>query len=343
MLCVADLSPDIQPIAPFLAATPWAIAVGVRQGELWDCLQEQCKLALLIESNPRYADRFRDDSLENLKYKFEVIEALIGPDHGVVPWFSYNDCRFDGPLPLEAFQQNYPNLLLRTIGQHPVVRLDVIAQYWLERMVSTREKASGLLLIQSPQPLAILQGAFSLFPWLGSILLLPSEFHSLGQLAAGLDPQMEAVEALLKSHHFASAPSTTEAIRIWHHQPIKALQAELNTAQSSLQQSEQDCDALKAERDNLLRQLEDMQLHNSRLADYRDHLESYQRTLQTQLDESQSAHQLLQQSHEQLESENLELKRRQQELIVLVERASEDLAHLSDRFFAMPDPLGRLA
>jgi len=341
MLNVVDLSPDLRSLASFFASSPWTIGVGVRDLGLLECIKAQCRLALLVESNPRYVDRFQDEELVPKQHHHDFVQALLGADEGAVPWYNYNDSRFDGPLPIEVFQQQYPNLQLRSISQHPLLRLDRIGLDWLDRAVSSREKQSGLLLVVAVQPLAILQGAISLLQWFETVLLLPPEFPSLDAITVGLDQQALDVEALLLSHHFACDPGTRDSLQIWRYQPIKALQADLRASQDFLAQSQQRCDDLQRERDALLQQLEELHLHNSRLAEYRDHLEASQLTLRTQLDESFVAQQHLQDNHDRLERDNRELKGRQQELTVLAERASEDWALLSDRFLTMSDSYNR--
>ena len=346
ILKVADRTPHAPWMPAFASGPSWTIAVGVRQRDLLDWLLGQNRPVLFIEPNERFADRLRQEGLDKWTDLYELVEVSLGSDKTEIPWYSYNDSRFDGPASLQVFQQNYPNLMVQATVQRPQDRLDAVAVDWLERQLLRRVQACGLLLIESDHPLAILQGANSLVPWLGSIVLLPAHphghGHGLGQGQQTLD-QDQALDALLKAAHFSPDQDVSNGLLVWRVQPERALQTELQAVQAFLSESQLEQDNLKVERDQLLQQLEELHLHNGRLAEYRDHLETTQLSLLTQLEASQSCLQDLQRSHDQLEIENQELRFRQQELTVLVESSCQELAQLSDCLLAMPERLGPAA
>jgi hypothetical protein len=175
-------------------------------------------------------------------------------------------------------------------------------------------------------------------------VLLPAHPHGLGQGQGQqtLD-QDQALDALLDAAHFTPDRDVSNGLLVWRIQPERAQWAELQGVQALLSESQLEQDNLKVERDQLHLQLRELHLHNGRLAEYRDHLETTQLTLLNQLEKSQSCLQDLQSSHDQLEMENLELRQRQQELTLLVESSCQELAQLSDRLLAMPERLGPTA
>jgi len=341
---VADLTPDAPSMPAFALGAPWTIAVGVRQKPLLDWLLGQDRPVLFIEPNQSFADRLRQDGLEKRKGSLELVDVALGSETTEIQWYSYNDCRFDGPTPLEVFRPNYPNLMLQSSVQRPQARLDDVALDWLKSQQLSQEMACGLLVIEAAQALPLLQGANSLFPWLASIVLRPSHLHTPRQGPQNLE-QEQALHGLLAAAHFGPEPGLdgSQGFKAWRIQPQGAAHVGLQEGQALLSESHGELHTLKVQRDELLRQLEEMHVHNGRLAEYRDLLETDRLTLSTQLQESQACLQDLQSSHDQLQSENQELRRRQQELIVLVESSCQDLAQLSDRLLAMPERLGPTA
>jgi hypothetical protein len=88
---------------------------------------------------------------------WEHLPVLVGASNQEVEWYQYNDSRFNGRLPVEHWQQKIPNLRQRrrwSVQQQKLA--DLIAEWEPDPL---RQPANLLLLIESVDPLQVLDGA----------------------------------------------------------------------------------------------------------------------------------------------------------------------------------------
>lgn len=75
------------------------------------------QLSLVIDAD---VNKLREASSKHASWgvlqRLKVVETVIGPvNEGSIHWYEYNDARFDGVLPQDAWQDIYPNV--KTIRQ----------------------------------------------------------------------------------------------------------------------------------------------------------------------------------------------------------------------------------
>ena len=131
-------------------------------------LQPHLTRLLLVQANPRLAERLREDWPAGPPAGVHLWEEPIGPRSEEVTWYRYNDPRLDGPLPPDQLSARFRNLSLLGEERRQQRTLADLVTHWWES--SGTPEGEGALLLQGPDPGAVLAGAAPLLPHLERVV-----------------------------------------------------------------------------------------------------------------------------------------------------------------------------
>jgi chromosome segregation ATPase len=140
----------------------WAVVVGLQDPALARALQQRVRRLLLVQANPRLAERLGEEWPAGLPPGVRLCMDPVGATAAELSWYRYNDPRLDGPLAPAELGPRYRNLTLlaeERRRQRPLA--DLVHEWWRE---DGEPEGDGALLLQGTDPGPALEGALALLP-----------------------------------------------------------------------------------------------------------------------------------------------------------------------------------
>jgi hypothetical protein len=233
-----------------LAEATWLALVGAVQASHLQLAGRSDRPLLLVPPDQAAADALIEGWAEPWPAHWSCQPQWVGAEGGDQPWYHYSDPRLDGPLPLGAWREHYPNLQLDGMELRPQARLEEVLAAW-----PPSEADGGLLLLVGVDGAVIGAGMAPITARLRQLLWWP------GEPAEALPPPAEA--ALLEA---ALVPDTATPV------PSPALAWRRDPLHHQLTRLHQERDELAAERNGLLAERDGLLAERDALASARDAL-----------------------------------------------------------------------
>ncbi|MEI6032488.1 MAG: hypothetical protein WCQ20_15190, partial [Synechococcaceae cyanobacterium ELA739] len=250
---------------------PWQVWIGAFASEHLEQVLEQGGTILLFPNDPEQQfpvlERWQNSQFPRLW----MFPDVLGGDDGEVEWYSYNDSRQNGFCGLGDLQPRFPNLRLLhqlSISQR---RFDGLMERWIHedsRFGDLLALEGGRLWFRGLYPAPIFSGLGTLFSRFAEIIWTPS-----ASLPMARDYAQQELNALLSSASFApmqeltSFAGSAQTTFLWRQDRFRRLLAQVS-------EKAQQIAALSTDRDTLVREQQQNQLHCENLACERDGLTS---------------------------------------------------------------------
>ncbi len=267
----------------------WAVWVGLQHPGLLKEALTLCPRLLVIQPNPLFEERLRDEWPAGLPPGLLISPVVLGSQGEEAAWYCYNDRRLDGTLSPEELCTIHPNLSLLREEFRQTRALDEVVQGWWGQDVSTPAD-HGCLILQGHDFSSVLGGAGSLLNHLDSVVCW---VEGIG----GIEPASIPVVLVSRLEDACFRRSASDH-STWQRDAQKVVQRELELAQAelarlraeseaqsqTLQAKDLELDALAAkfqlaylERDRLNADVQEMKehrieaQHNAELQEQRSH------------------------------------------------------------------------